>query len=112
MLVSIIRTIFLLILTGVFVNHARQTPARSRKQRSFWLAAGAFGLFAFLNILFLIGVNTYMLLIPVLTIGTILLTISIVLLYQAWRAGEMQEQMKQAREAIQEEQERRRSKAK
>jgi quinol-cytochrome oxidoreductase complex cytochrome b subunit len=103
---SVVRVIIFVLVVVLLIREARRAPARSRRQRAFWLAAGALSLFALLNGLQVAGMNTDALLLPVLALGVTLLAISVVLLYRAWRHGEMNEQIARMREALAEERER------
>jgi uncharacterized membrane protein YdcZ (DUF606 family) len=112
MLVSVIRTIFLLIVLVLFIQQTRNAAAHSRRQRAFALSAGAVGLFALLNILHLIGVDTDPFLLPTQSLGFLLLLGGAIFLYQAWRSGEMQQQIEQVQQAMEAERARREQKAK
>lgn len=103
---SLIRVIIFVVVVVLLIREARRAPVRSRRQRAFWLAAGSLSLFAVLNGLQVAGVNTDNLLLPVLALGVILLAISVLLLYRAWRHGEMNEQIARVRQAVAEERER------
>jgi threonine/homoserine/homoserine lactone efflux protein len=112
MLVSVIRTLFLIVVLVLFVQQTRRTAAGSRRQRAFALAAGAVSLFALLNVLHLIGVNTDPFLLPAQIIGVLLLLGGAIFLYQAWRSGEMQQQIEEVHQAIDAERARREQKVK
>lgn len=107
MLQPLIRTLILIIIIAIFMQQTRRMPPRSRKRRAFALAAGAIGIFALLNGLQVLGMDVSGLLVPAQTIATLLLAISAVLLVQAWRGGEMNEQIGQVRAALEKERERR-----
>lgn len=110
MLVSAIRTIFLLIVLVLFIQRTRHAAPRSHRQRAFAVASGAVGLFALLNVLHLIGVNTDQFLLPAQTIGVALLLAGAVFLYKAWRGGEMSQQIEEVHRAIEAERTRREQK--
>lgn len=103
----LIRTIILIVIVALFIRQARCAPARSRKQRAFGLASAAIGLFALLHLLLVPGIDISPLLLPIQTIATLLLAISLLFLLQAWRNGEMDEQINEVRAAFERERERR-----
>lgn len=104
---TLFRTILFTLMVVLFVQQSRQAPAHSYRQRAFALATGAFGLFALLNALRLIGVNTDSVLLIIYAVAVTLLGVSVVLLYRAWKRGEMKEQIGRMHEALEEERNRR-----
>ncbi len=100
MVALIIRIVILALFTASFIYQARQAPPGSHKQRAYGLAAGAVGLFVVINALELFGMNTAPLMLPVLSVSTMLLLVGVVFLYRAWRAGEMNEQIARVREIV------------
>jgi hypothetical protein len=103
---GLIRTIILVLMVIVFARYARRAAAGSAKRRSFGLAAGGVALLALLNALQTQGMNIEPLLLPVMTLAVLLLAVSAAFLVQAWRNGEMREQIQQVRQVIDEERER------
>jgi uncharacterized membrane protein len=110
MLAVLIRTIILILVSVLFVRQARRSPTRSNKYRAFSLAAGAVGLIALLNLFFLLGVGVDPLILPTMSLAVVLLAISVLFLYRAWRGGEMTEQLARMREVIESERQQRNKK--
>jgi uncharacterized membrane protein len=107
MFIAFIRTIILILVAVLFVRQARRSPTRSNKYRAFSLAAGAVGLIALLNMFFLLGIGVEPLILPMMSIAVVLLAISALFLYRAWRGGEMADQIARVREAMESERQQR-----
>jgi len=106
MTAGLIRAIFLALVALLFARYARRAAAGSYKRRSFALAAGGVALLALLNGLSAQGMNIEPLLLPMMALSVLLLAVSAAFLVQAWRSGEMREQIQQVRRVIDEERER------
>jgi peptidoglycan/LPS O-acetylase OafA/YrhL len=111
MTILLIRTIIFILAISLFIRQARRAPARSHKRSAFGLAAGAFALFALINGIQTLSINTDPLLFPVLLVACALLLLGVVQLVRAWRGGEMRDQVAQVRQAMEEERKRRSDKA-
>jgi CBS-domain-containing membrane protein len=105
---TLIYTIMLALVVGLFVRRAIQAPVQSHKRRAFGIASLAVGLFMALNLLFLTGNNVTPLMLPIQSIAVLLLAVSAFFLFQAWRGGEMNDQVAQIRQLLDNERTRRR----
>lgn len=105
---SIIRAFVTLLFAVVMAQQARRAPALSHRQRAFGIAAGVFGLFTLLNGLQIVGVELNITLsIVIRVIACLLILLSLVFLYMAWKGGEMRAQIERAQQAINQERKRR-----
>lgn len=87
----------------VLFLQSRRVPAGSQRRQAFELAAAAFGIFAMGNGLVLRGYGDEMAVLGGTFIGLILIFFSVFMLIQAYRAGEMKAQFRQAGDLIAEE---------
>lgn len=104
---AIMRAIIPLLFVAVMVYQAIRASSRSYKRRAFGVAAGAFAVLALFNIKVALESQTGPWWLAVLILFFVLLFVSLVLLIQAWRSGEMHTQIEQAQQAVQHERERR-----
>lgn len=107
--VFIIRTIAAIVILAILVQQARQAAAGSKRRRAFALAAASIGVFLVINGLLALGVSLGPLMTPLITVALVLLAASLLFLFQAWRGGEMNQQVERMRQALAEERTRRES---
>lgn len=106
---SALRAIATIVITVLLAVQALRAIPGSWRRRAFVLAAVAFGLLALINSLLALGIAVGGLMLLALIVFAGLALASVALLAQAWRSGEMNEQLNRARQAMAEERDRRRS---
>jgi hypothetical protein len=88
-----IRVFFALLATALLVREARRAAPRSRRRLAFALGACGFGLLAAGNLFAALGVGGPAPLVGAVSLGIALLLGSLLALFLAYRAGEMNEQL-------------------
>jgi hypothetical protein len=98
-----IRVFFALLATALLIREARRAAPSSRRRLAFALGACGFGLLAAGNLFAALGVGGPAPLVGAASLGIALLLGSLLALFLAYRAGEMDEQLRRAGDYVAEE---------
>ncbi len=101
-----IRVIVTIAVAVILAGRAFQATAGSKRRLAFWLGAGAFALFSLLNGLPLIGITLQAVTITLMAAALVMFLASVLLLFQSYRAGEMQSQFDRIQKRVIKERER------
>jgi hypothetical protein len=100
---ELVRLLFALLATALLIREARRAAPGSRRRLAFTLGAGGFGLLAAGNLFAWLGLGGPALLVGAVSLGIALLLGSLLALFLAYRAGEMNEQLRRAGDYVAEE---------
>jgi hypothetical protein len=100
---ELVRLLFALLATALLIREARRAAPGSRRRLAFTLGASGFGLLAAGNLFASLGLGGPALLVGAVSLGIALLLGSLLALFLAYRAGEMNEQLRRAGDYVAEE---------